>query len=558
MKANKFFLGLALIGAILTGCNNDQSVTGPTGELSYISVNLNYANQGTRAGEVFENGIDAENAIKDVTFFFFDASKNAYTVNTNDFSEAGTGISANSITVTKEQLGEMNPQTNGNPVEEISNAVLVIERNKVTPPSYMLAVVNCPDSLKTAGLDLDQFQAKVGAYNTITDGTTNYFVMANSVYVNGAGEAMYLTPITNDNLASTAEEAKQTGKPVEIYVERTAAKVRVNNFVEGNQTGLRFPVKTSTGANYQTVGADGKTLVDVYAEIIGWHVTDINNEAYLLKNINAAWTDETTGISGWNDILRYRSYWATSEDATSNRHPHTGNAIAAHKAPFDYYYENTNNENEGANRSQLVVLAKFFAGSTAVESTDIAEWWGVKYTIEGLRTAIANSLASELYIKGNDNKYTSITPEYIAFQQVTNSSTTETGLEAGRYWSNAVLATDKATTTFYNAQGTALTSEEVTAIFAGVRHAKIWSKTLGGYYYLDIAHVGTKTPGNFGMVRNHLYEYTINNIVGLGTPVFDGNQIIVPEKPDEEETYISAKLNIQAWRVVSQNQVTLQ
>ena len=50
MKANKFFLGLALVGAILTGCNNDQSVTGPTGELSYISVNLNYANQGTRAG----------------------------------------------------------------------------------------------------------------------------------------------------------------------------------------------------------------------------------------------------------------------------------------------------------------------------------------------------------------------------------------------------------------------------------------------------------------------------------------------------------------------------
>ncbi len=545
MKANKFFLGLAFVGAILTACEKEPETPVATGELSYISVNLNYANQGTRAE--FENGIEAENAIKDVTFFFFDANENAYTVNTNDFTE-GTGVAANSITVTKEQLGEMQGQANGNPVEEISNAVLVIERNKVTPPSYMLAVVNCPDALKTAGYSLATLKEQTGAYNTIDNG--QYFVMANSVYVNGAGEAMYATPITNDNLAPTAEDAVATGKPVEIYVERTAVKVRVNNFVEDNETGVRFQVKTADGANYQTMGENG--LVDVYAEIIGWHVTDINTNAYLLKNIDNSWEDETVGISGWNDRLNYRSYWATSVDATADRHPHKGNDIKDHKVPFDYYYENT-----GENHSQLVVLAKFFAGADAIASTDIAEWWGVKYTIEGLRTAIANSLASELYIQGTDGKYTSITPEYIDFQQVPNSSTSE-NVEPGRYWSNAVLKADKASTEFFNAQGQKLNEATVTAIFEGVRHAKIWSKDLGGYYYLDIAHVGTQAPGNFGMVRNHLYEYTINNIVGLGTPVFDGNQIIVPERPEEEETYIAAKLNIQAWKVVSQNNVTLQ
>ena len=528
MKANKFFLGLALIGAILTGCNNDQSVTGPTDEVSYMSVNLNYANQGTRAD--YEFGEAPENAIKDVTFFFFDEVYEDYPIvvnNNNSF-----------ITVTPTMS-----EGSGH-IEEISNAMLVIEQSKQTPPSYILAVVNCPDDLK-ASLSLAELQAKIGAYNK----NGEYFIMANSVYVNEAtGEAMYATPLTNANFAATPEEAVAEGTPVEVYVERTAVKVRVNNFA---QDGTRvFPTGITT--------ADNKAI---YAEVIGWHVTDLNNQAYLLKNIIPTWTSTDLGLT-WNDAPKYRSYWATSVDAISGRHPHSGDVIAAHNDEYDYYYENTNNENEGANRSQLVVVAAFkTSDGTTYSDVTIAEWWGVKYTLEGLKTAIANSLASEIFIVTTDadNKtvYTSIDESYIDFEQVVNTSTDEAGLAEGRYWSNAVLA-DKGETgvTFADASKTTLTVDQVKAIFATVRHAKIWKEKLGGYYYLDIEHLGTG-KAKYGLVRNHLYDYTLTAVNGLGTPIYDGTQIIVPEDPDGEETYISAKLNVQAWRVVTHSNVEL-
>jgi hypothetical protein len=532
MKANKFFLGLALVGAILTACEKEQTPVA-TGEVSYVSVNLNYANQGTRAiseDDDFEFGIEAENAIKDVTFFFFDEDFAAYSIQVNG------NVSYKTLTPT------MNAGSGH--VEEISNAMLVIEKSKQTPPSYILAVVNCPTELQ-ASLSLAELQAKIGAYNK----NGNYFIMANSVYKNEAtGEAMYATPLTNANFAPTAADAVAEGTPVEVYVERTAVKVRVNNFAQDGNKIFSTGIKT----------ADDK---DIYAEVIGWHVTDVNNQAYLLKNINPAWTVDALGLT-WNDAPKYRSYWATSVDAESDRHPHSGNVIAGHNMPFDYYYENTTAT--AANRSQLVVVAAFKTqeGSEYKDVT-IAEWWGVKYTLEGLKTAVANSLASEIFIvttEGDNTVYTSIDESYIDFKQVENTETDETGLEEGRYWSDAVLAAKGETgVTYADASKNPLTVAQVKEIFKTIRHAKIWKEKLGGYYYLDIEHFGAaEKTAQYGMVRNHLYDYTLTTVKGLGTPIYDGTQIIVPEKPEDEETYIAAKLNVQAWKVVTNSTVELQ
>ena len=539
MKANKFFLGLALVGAILTACEKEPETPVATGEVSYISVNLNYANQGTRADvedDEFEYGLDTENAINDVTFFFFDEEFKAYPVNT---AEEGDQM-VSYYTVKPNMKAGDQPY-----IEKISDATLVVERSKITPPSYILAVANCPEDLQKSS-SLAELQAEIGAYNK----NGNYFIMANSVYKSEAtGEAMYVTPISNENLApSSAEATNGTYKPIEIYIERTAAKVRVNNFAQNGEKRFNTGIKTNDGA-------------EIWAEVTGWHVTDVNSTAYLLKKIDTNWTSDASSLGfAWNEAGKYRSYWATStpDAQNTNRHPYAGSVIAGHNTAYDYYYENTTATAD--NRSQLIVTAKFYAGKTETQSIDIAEWWGVQYTLDGLKTAIANSLASQLYVATETaGKYESITPDYIAFEQDENTATDEsaTAKDEDRYWSNAVLATEKASTKFYDAQGELLDAADVDAIFAGVRHAKIWSKEFGGYYYLDIEHLGTGVA-QYGLVRNHLYDYTLTNVSGLGTPIFDGNQIVIPEKPEGEETYISAKLNIQAWRVVSQNNVTLQ
>ena len=58
--------------------------------------------------------------------------------------------------------------------------------------------------------------------------------------------------------------------------------------------------------------------------------------------------------------------------------------------------------------------------------------------------------------------------------------------------------------------------------------------------------------GDYGVVRNHIYDLTINSIKGLGTGIGDIRQPIVPPTQNEQY-YISTRLNILKWRVVGQS-----
>lgn len=58
------------------------------------------------------------------------------------------------------------------------------------------------------------------------------------------------------------------------------------------------------------------------------------------------------------------------------------------------------------------------------------------------------------------------------------------------------------------------------------------------------------TTGALGVVRNHVYNLTINSITGLGTALRDPKQPIVPAK-EEANQYIAARLNILAWNVAN-------
>ena len=79
------FLILILIGLILTSCNpfsnlwDSQPDTEEKSEQYMMTINLVSTNtQNSRAGESldYENGTDAENAITDIRFYFFDNDNN--------------------------------------------------------------------------------------------------------------------------------------------------------------------------------------------------------------------------------------------------------------------------------------------------------------------------------------------------------------------------------------------------------------------------------------------------------------------------------------------------
>ena len=408
--------------------------------------------------------------------------------------------------------------------------------------------MNAPDALK-ATKKLSELQALIGEYN----GTTSAFVMSNSVYKHAAtGKVVVATELNASNIAATSEAALKA--PVDIYVERVAAKVRVTASYAANATSFNTGITTAAGDA-------------IYAKIQGWKVTNIKSKAYLLKNIDATWADETLGFT-WNDAPFFRSYWANTANTGDVKHPwkwsELTNAVADTDDAdnWDYYYENTDantmgTDAEGAavetahKKSQLLVAADFVDKDG--KTITIAEWFGAKYTIDNLKIAIANSVKSQIFIQGTDGSATSITSADIDFFQEEDSA------PDNRYLSYAKLAKGSESKSFVKADGkTPMDKDEVNTILNAVRPAKIWNE--GGYYFMDIKHLAAKTGdvGEFGLVRNHLYDITISGITGLGTPVYDPEKVITPEKPEGDESFIAARINILAWRVVSQSNVVLQ
>lgn len=57
--------------------------------------------------------------------------------------------------------------------------------------------------------------------------------------------------------------------------------------------------------------------------------------------------------------------------------------------------------------------------------------------------------------------------------------------------------------------------------------------------------------GDYGVVRNHVYDLTINKIEGLGTGIGEINQPIVPPT-ENEQYYISTRIRVLQWRLVGQ------
>ena len=77
------------------------------------------------------------------------------------------------------------------------------------------------------------------------------------------------------------------------------------------------------------------------------------------------------------------------------------------------------------------------------------------------------------------------------------------------------------------------------------------------FYYVDIKHLGAPTSlGEYGVVRNHIYDVLINTIGGYGSPIYVGTSNLItpqyPETPEEEESFVAAQINILSWRLVNQ------
>lgn len=557
----KLFFAAMALATVVSCSKNVDDVSGVTadGQTAFISVSLKAAGEMTRAEatnpESFQYGSKAENTINNATFYFFDAVGDAYTVDTDNAVEVNTKtLTAN----------------NANPVENIeaySNVILVIKESQNTPPAKMVALINVENPAAYANKTLAQLQTLA-----VNHSTTNGFVMSNSVYEANGAEVV-ATEILPENIFTTPDPEGEVGdayvapensgvKPVEIFVERVAAKVKVNvsNKIEGV---VNVPATDNTEAYTIYPVADVK---DTYVKVRGWDVTNAAVESNLIKDYAT-----TNLFSPVNNAAFHRSYWATTIASANPTHGFTFNAIAKAMGTEAYYNENTlspsnaegwfneNNNTNATKASQLIVAAQLV--DSKGNAKEFARWYGKDYENgEKLQAAMINNAAKQIFVLDSTddpnteevepNVFTGIAVKDVEFYQVSDQTVyVDPATYAGdRRYEVRVKAKDGVT--YYHADGkTTYTADEVTAILAKIEPAMIWA---GGmtYYYTLINHYGDAD----GMVRNHIYDITISGFKGIGTPVYDPTKIIIPEVPVEQETYhLTAEINVLSWALVSQN-----
>lgn len=497
-------------------------------EESYLAINLS-ASDITRAQTGFEDGTAEERAVSHADFFFFDEAGNAFNVTGNPATTPGGGT--NHLRATNVEFSA--DDDNGDDISDTSTPVLLLKTYKGQFPSQIVAVLNwSPDTDKYSLTELHEAVSVTGEFNS-----TDYFVMSNAVYAQGTTE-VYATPLTMENIKSTEDDALKA--PISIYVERVAAKVQV-------KTNDKYEVKAG----------------EVYAKILNWDLYRDNPESKLLKEIDGSWDVNSIGFN-WNDEPWYRSYWAESllapaDDEIFGDSPYAPNTHA-------YIGENTTGK---ATCTKAVIKAQLV--NSADKPLEIAIWNNVEYVDvesstpgESLRTAVANTLKNIYFAQTTDGvttTYTGLTPEDL--KCVAGGTTeapngvaanevyfqlSETG--AAKDWWKLVNGEYKtvAADTNDDPKSVKATNEALKSVPAAVLYEN--GET---FYYVDIKHLGKQnSTAEYGIVRNHVYNITINSIGGYGSPVYTGTEFVDYPQITEQNTYVSAEINILSWKLVNQ------
>lgn len=630
MKMNKFFMGI--LGALaLTACSSeevipDQPNNGIDPNLSrYIAITIRNADSGTRSGgdqttdgengPLFEEGLSPENTVESIRFYFFDETGKGRAVKAD-------GTNFMDLTKGDDDFPEDNGSNMPN-VEKILTAVLAINTqsgDNIESLKSVVAVVNgknLPGNSNEKLVSLSKLREIISDFsigdNTPYNNTTNKpgaFLMTNSVY--GSGAYQCETEIKPGDLKTTASEA--TTSPVDIYVERVLAKVRmtldwnsgmtvVENVTFGETTNnVAVKLTDKNGEAYKTY--DDK---DLYVIFSGWGLQTTSNKSYMFKNFKSDWN------FGWNLLGTKRSYWALNPPlAEGEKRYNNFSHGAATKGKIGTKYQNGSGQNrvdydgdffycqENAgddeatgfkaytdldktlsNRTQAYLGGTLVTldGTTAT-AVDLASYGGKKYEKSQLPIAMLNIINDQIYTREVESqepaedgttkikyKYTSIQPEDVELieEELSIDVPDEvTSIQNGkRYLARIRLKEgvyDENNPKFFkNTNGEAYESEEeINRVLKTAGSARVWG---GGttYYFVELNHLGTtdEKGNSFGVVRNHIYDVIVNTVYGLGTPVLTPNDgegedeiPIEPEKPGDDESFLGVRLNILSWRVV--------
>ena len=498
MKTRNLFLSLFAFAA-LCACNKEAQPEVPQilDADTYIKVNIMATDASTRA---YEYGETNENDVNNALFIFFNGPdvlpEANYTFNW-DKKDSGNNV-AKSATVRFKANSEK--------------------------PTSMIVLLNYDTSVDYANMDKATLRKHISENYAVEIGGTPYFTMTNSVYAEGVNEVCEVAlNDANFKKVGAENEVGDAITPVDVYVERVAAKVKfIDNIVV-------------------TPTADA-LAVSITPEVVGYNVVNTPDRSYDFKKINTAWdySSVENGASDWSKPGDFRSFWAqmpTSDDLTTAGMTMSYSEIAYEdintRPDYVYVHENTAAGSDATKVILAAVLKADLDGDSVKEPVDLVRYNDTYYTLDGFKTLAIEQVQSldaltitEAMLEPVSGSAAGITNGYEMVLQLNNNYTTSGGTKADEI--NTALKTMSA---LYWNQGSC-------------------------YYYTEIKHdLYDEDKLLSGVVRNHVYSINLKGVKGLGVPVADPEEPIDPETPSDEFYSLNATINILQWKVVGQDVV---
>ena len=570
----------------VASCSSEDVAGGDSqndkGATSFLAVNIENVGSApaSRSYEqnkgTYEDGTADESKITNVRFYFFNGDGTPYLLVNKD---ATNEQSVNYL----DQTVETDGGDHNNTAEIKTKAVLVLKGETKAIPASVIAVIN-PDVLESTTLQsgtMTLSELRTSATGSKFHDDTNGFVMSNSVY-ESAGQDVCSTPVANHVFATSDAALKQ---PVDIYVERVNAKVNAKIDAAYQRDGESEPAwKKNAEGQYQIqVGSIDVTTYDentnaapttktypVYAVVQGWQVADANGKAEVCKQINTSWYAGQLGISPWTTSDYHRCFWSKSVPFTSGAqggvnhpvNPKFNDITLSLSDEFSttpvYTLPNTpteviaNPKTSLNELTKLIVAAKlvYKDGNSNYKPAQVCQYRGLTYLGEdAVKKQIAGSF-TQYFKKASDASgatiYKSLEASDIAFKTAPGSS------EVKNYEVVATLASTVGDLYVKSGETWTIASKDDINVALAKETAQVRSTDGATYYYTPIKHLGDAGKlGEYGIVRNHSYQVTIQNIKGFGTPVYDPKKEIDPMIPSDENTYLAASIKVLSWRVVS-------
>lgn len=609
MKKGNFYLGafIALAMGALVGCSKDDDGTAkvtPDMTTAYANINIVMPNHaGTRAdlddgtnngytdSDDFEYGTAAENAIKSMLLIFYDAQGNVVGNSTD-------------IELANKQ------QNTGSVATMYKNSVKITLIEGANMPASVMAYVN-PANTTSQNDRLDRIKT---LYRDVYKNAEGGFLMNNSGYYEG-GNYKLASDINSDCIFASKEAADKAtaNQTITIYVERVAAKVKlafnttkpgaINDvdvydnqgnqnykltFVPENWAVTATAKHTMLLKNLNPTTADMATTIGDYqswvlgtnrtywARSYGYGVDGLQEDKCKAANFPVVGTDSNTDyllsyVTNSNANGEYKNITATLTDDN-----------------VFYIMENTMRGSRLTTADYLnpyaCVTSAIVKGHYTVTGDDNAEKFDNGFYIRsyskvnGDKTEIVNAiytedelitamLAGQNIIKLADGVTGDIKTKIGLGHD--NEVKDATGDKKIKNPANRVaLKVTDMTNLLFNDNGTweAVTDGNISEVneklFIYAGQAKHYNNR-EAFFYVPIRHnnaTGTdnKIPekdvptGNYGIVRNHSYQITINSIRGLAIGIH-ANEKLLPDPNSVQDYYINASMKVLAWHVMGQS-----